>query len=289
MVRPCSIEQRQAFPRTPPTPTSGYIRVTVGEVLVVAVLLVLGLAYVLWTHLPFTRSPRDLKAVVAEWLTTSPEQLQCAAITVAAVNQGIVTLAGRITHEGQRQALYRGLKNLKGVTAVNDMFRIVPRPLCEVMDLLEPFKQVATEQGLRVQARLNKAEALPLYMRGENLVIEIKSFTDSPSYVYVDYYTADQAVSHLFPNQDEPHNVLEPHGTYTVGHVQGLRPWRIAPPFGLELVTVMTSKTPLLPASRFVLGEPVQAYVDLLRHAIRSVPPVDLAVTFHLITTRERL
>jgi hypothetical protein len=43
------------------------------------------------------------------------------------------------------------------------MLQIVPWPLCEVVEILEPLQEHAKAQLLGVSMRLNKPEAKPVY------------------------------------------------------------------------------------------------------------------------------
>lgn len=255
--------------------------------------LLIGVPLALLLFYAFVQTPRtklDLAAQVRQWMAERPELLQCATVVVETVNvqTGVVDLSGRVAHEAQRTEIRTGVQSISGVTKVNDTFHIIPRPFCEVVELLEPIKKYAEDNNSGLGVRLGKPDPLPLYTRGEQLVVEIKGPATFQSHVYVDYYTADGAVSHLFPNADEARNVLDPHGSYIVGDLKGPKQWNIAPPYGLELVTVIASKTPLFSPPRFDLGESTRDYLGLLRQALRSVPPADVTATFHFITTRDQ-
>jgi hypothetical protein len=137
---------------------------------------------------------------------------------------------------------------------------------------------------------LNKQGSPPLYVAGESLTIDVTTPAKFQSYVYVDYYTADGQVGHLFPNAVEPRHVFAPNSVYTVGKPGDPQrvAWKIEPPFGLELVSVIASKTPLFQNPRYD-PEQTQAYLEALRRGLpKDAADADIAATFGFITTRDR-
>jgi Domain of unknown function (DUF4384) len=157
-----------------------------------------------------------------------------------------------------------------------------------VLDLLEPLMSRNEKQGLGLTASLDKAGNPPLYYNSEFFSIAVKAPAKFESYVYVDYYSTDETVGHLFPNAVETSNRLAPNSPYTVGQPNGPRQWRIMPPFGRDLVTVIASKAQLFAQAR-TESEPVRAYLKDLRQALaRDRSASDLAATFYFIQTQDR-
>jgi type VI secretion system protein ImpK len=234
------------------------------------------------------RPPFDLQAAVRQWLAQHPESTRCSKLQVDVVDvkAGSVRLGGRVASEAQQVEIRQGLQSIKGVAQVNDTTQIIPRPFCEVVELLEPLKEYTETQRVGVLMQLNKQEARPVYRRGENLLVSIQTPAAFDSYLYVDYYTADQQVVHVFPNPAQSTNVMKPGASFTIGDLTGPLPWRISPPFGLELVTVMASKTPLFLPPR-VDPEPAQAYLDMLRQALDRGSQAEVSATFSFITTQD--
>jgi hypothetical protein len=154
-----------------------------------------------------------------------------------------------------------------------------------VVELLEPFE--AGQQPSGVSVSLNKAGAYPVYYDKENLVVEVKAHTMFAGYVYVDYFTTDRVVWHMFPNPKEQKNLVQPGSVLTVGDISGPVPWGIAPPFGLELVTVVTSKTPLFSPPRDDT-ESAEAFLYGLRQALARSVKADVTATLHFMLTQER-
>jgi type VI secretion system protein ImpK len=207
---------------------------------------------------------------------------QCARVSVGLPAGGVVELGGRVTGEAQRSDIRRVVQEVKGVTQVNEALQIIPPPFCEVLDLLEPIKKSGEDQGVGFVAQLNKTGDLLVYYSGENLVITGKTPSKFESYIYVDYYTTDGMVAHLLPDlHGETMNRFGPNRSLTLGQAS----WVIRPPFGLELMTVMASKTALFAAPRG--DEPAEAYLHELRQVLpKEASKAEVAATFHVITTR---
>jgi len=162
----------------------------------------------------------------------------------------------------------------------------VPQLLCTVIELLEPLKQRGEKQELGLLARLNKLESLPSYVAGEDLDVRVQTLTRFDSFVYVDYYSADGTVVHLFPSSQEAMQRLGRSQALTVNQING-RPLEIQAPFGIELVTVVASTTPLFLTLR-AGSEDVEGYVDALRWALAQEGAGTIrTATFSWLTTRD--
>jgi type VI secretion system protein ImpK len=212
-------------------------------------------------------------------------QQQCARVTVG-VQAGVVDLRGRVASANQGADIRKIVESVKGVTQVTEKFDIIPRPFCAVLDLLEPIKKQAEDRRIDLVTSLNKTGNLPDYNDQDSLVIRGKTPTQFDSYVYVDYYSADGMVGHLLPNLKERTNRLGSNASLTVGQPGGPQPLLIsAQPPGLELITVIASKTPLFSGLRN--NEPAELYLKELSQALakENVKP-DVTATFHFIRTK---
>jgi type IV/VI secretion system ImpK/VasF family protein len=253
------------------------------------ILIPIMLALIYWFWLAPTPVPvAPLAERVQQWLDSHPEVLACAKITKVDVQADVVSLSGRVADEAQSAAIRKGLLSLDRGIQVKDTLQTIPRPFCEVLDLLEPFKKRNEDQVFGLTASLNKQGDLPLYVGNENFLVEVKTPAKFDSYVYVDYYSTDESVGHLFPNEKETSNRLGPNRSYTVGQLNGPHPWLILPPFGRDLVTVIASKTPLFLQQR-PASETATAYLKELRQALpRDVSTSETAATFYFIKTQEQ-
>jgi Domain of unknown function (DUF4384) len=258
---------------------------------------VIGLGVAIWAvyrflHLSRTPPCPPVSEIEAQ-IRRDPAAQQCADLSVE-VDRCVVKLQGRLESEENRARLRSVVQNIRGITFVNDtLMRIVEAPFCEVLDILEPVQKHAETHafGLKVRLVNKEGKKSPVYVQGENLIIEVTTPAQFESFVYVDYYSTDGQVQHLFPNIKEPLNLLPPRGVYTVGqpddkHVE----WKPLPPFGRELISVIVTKQPLIftPKAPRYDPESARSYLGQLRQAIpRDLAQAEIAATFYTIETRK--
>ena len=162
----------------------------------------------------------------------------------------------------------------------------VPEHLCAVIKLLEPVKQRGDAQDLGLLMRLNKPDSVPSYVARDDLAIWVQAPNKFDSFVYVDYYTSAGTVVHLFPTPEEAMQRLGRWQALTVDQIQG-QPLEIQAPFGIELVTVVASQTPLFLNPR-AGTEDSETYVNALRQVLnQEEAKTTVAATFFLLTTHD--
>jgi len=155
-----------------------------------------------------------------------------------------------------------------------------------VIKLLEPLKQRGEGQELGLLMRLNKSDSVPSYVARDDLAVLIQTPSKFDSFVYVDYYSADGTVVHLFPTPPEAMHRVGRSQALTVHQLNG-RPLEIQAPFGIELVTVVASQTQLFLNPR-AGAEESAAYVNALRQVlIQEEAKTTITATFSLLTTRD--
>jgi type IV/VI secretion system ImpK/VasF family protein len=192
----------------------------------------------------------------------------CASINVAGIDKGAVALSGHVVSDEERDEVRRKVLSVRRVTAVSDDFTVIPRPFCEVMEVLGPFKDMSDKQGFTLAINPSKG-CNSTYYKGENLAVNITA-TKVLHYVYVDYYVADrEMVAHLLPNPQEPDNALDNSPSLTVGAANDKAQWLIQPPFGREMVTVISSPKPLFSPPRLE-PETASDYLLSLRKALAA-------------------
>lgn len=269
-----------------------------GLALLLAVPLVVFLALVIGGR---TNSGSDVKSGpeepgLAQRLekALTPYQQQCTKISIESVDAqtGVVSLGGLVTGEAQRAEIRKLVQSIKGVTRVNDLSQVVLRIFCEVIDLLEPLRDRSEKQGTGLAMRLNKPGGNPVYYSDELLSIEVRAPAKFESYLYVDYYSTDAKVTHLFPNGLERMRLFPRNDSYTVGQpgYPDRKEWKIQPPPGLELVTLIASSARLFPPQRFGLEtEEGGTYLNELRRVLpNDISKGEVAATFHFITNQDR-
>ena len=262
-----------------------------GVIWVIVLGVVLWAVYRYW-HLSSTPPCPSLAEIEAQ-IRQEPSLQQCADITVE-INSCIVRVQGRMESPDQLARLRGVVQNMKGITYINDTsVRFVEAPFCEVIDLLEPVQKHAATNNFGLKVRMvNKDAKKPLvYVQGENLIVEVTTPAKFESFVYVDYYSTDGQVQHLFPNPQEVLNLFPAESVYTVGQPDGRHAeWKPLPPFPCEYITVIATKQPLVftPRRPRYDPEPARSYIDQLRQAIpRDLAQTEIAAAFYPIETRK--
>lgn len=278
------IEKITAQPYEVHPPIGRPVRYPLTRLLLQAGLVLLVTVPLVFFGLKTCSGPPATLQIDAQAIQQRLAQQPCARVSVG-VQGGVVELGGRVASASQGAEIRKIVESVKGVTQVKEKFDIIPRPFCAVLDLLEPIKKQAEDRGIDLVTSLNKAGNLPDYYDKESLVIKGKTPTQFDSYVYVDYYGADGMVGHLLPNLKETTNRLESKGSLVVGQPGGPQPLLIsAQPPGLELITVIASKTSLFSGLRN--NESAESYLKELSQALsKENVKLDVTATFHFIRT----
>ena len=157
-------------------------------------------------------------------------------------------------------------KRLADVTGVRQVTRtdlhLVGEPYCRVLELLDrPELRRSDDQSQTIAAIAQPAQSGVLTLKaGMPLALQLTG-PDYPSYVYVDYFTADGRVYHLLPTASLSDHRLRPNERLTIGgqNGRGVKA-TIGPPFGLDLVVALASDVPLWAQARPV-AESADAYL----------------------------
>jgi type VI secretion system protein ImpK len=282
LLEPLDFEKRQEYvtpqpylvqapQRKPPRPGSSPYWLAAPALAVAALLL-----YFLW---PASLNPQEVRNAVRGF--------DCARIEVAAIDKGVVMLTGRVASDVERDDVLRKVASIHGVKAVSDDFTIIPRPFCEVMEILAPFHDSQSRHATTLDIRPTKG-CDSTYYRGENLEVDISA--EKPlHYLYVDYYVADrEMVAHMLPNPQESSNSIDASSTLRIGAPGNKAQWQIQPPFGREMLAVISSPKPLFSPPRLD-PETANDYLISSRKALKTEaadPAVVAAYCF--ITTLDR-
>jgi|SRR5579863_725753 len=222
--------------------------------------LALAAALLLYLLIPRGPNPQDIEDAVGA--------LKCAQITIASIDHGLVTLNGHIESDEQRDLLGQKVEAVRGVKGVNDdAVKTIPRPFCVVMGTLAPLRMANEKTAFQLEARPSKG-CDTTYHNGDRLVVEVTA-TKPLNYVYVDYYVADREhVVHMFPNDQRPDGVVKDAPAVTIGGDADKSLWQIQEPFGVEMVTVISSPRPLFTPKR-PLSEDAVEYMALLHGVLQ--------------------
>jgi len=169
----------------------------------------------------------------------------CSALDVSAdEDKGTVKVDGYVSRADDVAAVKQRVDAVEGVKSSNVNVQLRIWPHCEVVEILKTYKarNDDTGHGLQVTPSTGHSDR---FIEGENIVVKLQQ-ANYDGYLYVDYYTVNGAVAHIYPNAGEPGSgrQLQSGEVFEVG-ATSTKSWTVCPPLGQELITVIASPTPL--------------------------------------------
>lgn len=230
--------------------------------LALAILLPLGaLLYFLLT--------RPTPAPLEPQVQTALKEFTCARLNFNVGPDGQIRVSGHVAQQTDLARLQQRVASIKDVNGVNlDKVTVLIWPFCEVVDLLDPHKHDNEQQktGLRIAPSGHSNQ----YTQGEYLALSLTA-PNQNVYVSVDYFTRDGYVVHMVPNGLDSSNSMSAGQKLTIGDpsLPNKRNWKIQPPLGQEMVTIVSSQHPLFNQPR-PESEPAAAYLPAFKQAIAN-------------------
>ena len=172
-------------------------------------------------------------------------KFECADIkTSVDEDKGTVKLSGYVSRPDDMSAVRQQITSIEGVKAVDTQLQLRIWPHCEVVKLLEPFKARNDDSGQHLVITPSTGHS-DRFIEGENVIVKLQQ-PNYDGYLYVDYYTVNGAVAHIYPNAGEPNSgrLLKALEQFEVGATAN-KMWTVCAPFGQELITVISSPKPL--------------------------------------------
>lgn len=189
-------------------------------------------------------------------------QFECAALSATLEKNGRVAVNGHVSSDADLERLSQDLAGF-GFGPEANQAAIFAWPHCEAVEILQGFTASGRDPGGAPTIRpFNHGQR---YSQGENMVIEATAPTDMAAFVYVDFVQQDGTVVHLSPTDGKAANRLDAGTQLILG--QGAQRYRVEPPFGTEMVMVVSSPVPLFDGPRPQV-EPAMVYLGALRAAL---------------------
>lgn len=229
--------------------------------LVVALLIpLLYLAWFLLTPAP-KRGP-NVAQLVDERLRSYP----CSELASTVDDDGKVTVSGFVARPEEIEQVRRDVRAIDGVKDSSFDVKVRIWPHCEVIALLNPYRERNLDERMGLQVKPTTGHS-DRFFNGERIIVELQQ-ANYDGYLYVDYYSVEGQVAHLFPNAMEPDSgrLLKAGERFNVGEAE--RTWSIGAPFGQELITVIASPTPLFDGQRPEIEDDARGYVELLKEKL---------------------
>jgi len=212
--------------------------------------------------------PRETGPSVADLVQGQLQAYACADLSAQVADNGATAVSGFVSRPEDIVRVQTDIAAIKGVRAPTFDVKVRIWPHCEVVEVLKPYhaRNVERRHGLQVTPTTGHSDR---FMEGERVTVKLAQ-ADYDGYLYVDYYTVDGSVIHLYPNKREPESgrLIRSGEQFNVGEKipEG---WIVGPPFGQELITVVSSPTPLY-ASERPEYEPASTYLPKLREFLEA-------------------
>lgn len=183
----------------------------------------------------------------------------CSDLQVSAdEDKGTVNVDGYVSRADDIAGVKQRIDGVEGVksSAVNVQLRIWPH--CEVVKLLSRYKARNDDSGYGLTVTPSTGHS-DRFLEGERVIVNLQN-ANYDGYVYVDYWFVDGNMAHIYPHRNEPESgrLIQSGERFMVGDTE--EGWVVSAPFGQELITVITSPTPLYDSEL----EPVQKAEDYL-------------------------
>lgn len=231
--------------------------------MVVALLIPLG--YLAWFYLtPAPQRGPNVQQLVDAQL----RNYACSELSASVDTEGAVTVSGFVSKPAEIEQVRRDIAAIDGVESGQYDIRVRIWPHCEVIALLKPYSERNINQNMGLQVTPTTGHS-DRFIEGERIIVKLQQ-ANYDGYLYVDYYTVEGQVAHLYPNALEPNSSrrLRAGEQFNVGEAG--RSWTIGPPFGQELITVIASPTPLFDALRPEIEPDARTYLSLLRARLEA-------------------
>jgi type IV/VI secretion system ImpK/VasF family protein len=170
----------------------------------------------------------------------------CSDLKIDEVNEdkGTVKVSGYVSRADDISAVKQRINGVEGVKTATADVQLRIWPHCEVVKLLERYKERNSDSGYGLAITPSTGHS-DRFIENENVIAKLQQ-ANYDGYVYVDYFTVTGQVAHMYPNTGEPESgrLIRSGEEFEAGATP-TKTWTVAPPFGQELITVISSPTPL--------------------------------------------
>jgi len=158
-------------------------------------------------------------------------------------DKGTVKVTGHVSRADDISGVKQRIASLEGVKSADVQVQLRIWPHCEVVKILEPFEARNKDSGYGLTVTPSTGHS-DRFIEGEKVTIKVTQ-ANFDGYLYVDYYFVDGNMAHIFPHPNEPESgrLVKAGETLVIGATD--EGWVVGAPFGQELITVISSPTPL--------------------------------------------
>ncbi len=200
----------------------------------------------------------------------------------AVIANGSIYLTGYSARQSATTSLISALKQKTGIDRIQNNIADVSADKC---GLLETYRSAwRSNQGSQPGATLSTRNPGNVFRDEERVIIDLTT-SDYPSHLYIDFFLLDGTVLHMIPSAFNPDNQAPAHYEATIGE---LGDWAAAPPYGEEIVVMLSSSLPLFKNQRLE-HENTDSYLAALSRELKRAskkPDTRITASFLLVNTR---
>lgn len=229
-------------------------------------------------------TPAPWPVEVVSGLRSALGALPCAVLDVAVDGTGRLTISGTTAQVADPSRIQQLVESVADGRPFVTRVGLANRSLCEPLDLIAPLRALnagQTAPSSLIATQIGASDGA--YVAGQALQVEVKA--PGPALILqVDYFMVDGTVVHLLPNPLETSGKVAAGKTRRLGDpMAGGRYWTVGPPFGVELIMVVATETPLFATPRLE-AESASAYLADLKAALASAGPTARADARFIVT-----
>lgn len=200
----------------------------------------------------------------------------------AVINDDAIHLTGYSAQASATSDLITAIKQKAGSHRIQNGIVDVSADKCT---LLETYRSAwRSNQGSKHGATLSSRNSGNVFRHEERLIIDLTT-SNYPSYLYIDFFLQDGTVLHMIPSPFNQDNQAPARYKAAIGD---LGDWVAAPPFGEEMVVMLSSSVPLFNNER-PEHEDAKIYLGALSRELErasKIPDTRIGASFLLITTK---
>ncbi|HVC54770.1 MAG TPA: protein kinase [Stellaceae bacterium] len=186
----------------------------------------------------------------------------CADLSYTVGPDRTASVSGYVKSDDDLVGLRQQLAAVTGVSSLDFAVRRRVWPYCEAAALLQPLiGHGSAAATIRLAAAGGRADA------GSPLMLDLRA-PGFDSYVYVDYFRADGAIVHLFPNAKDWFNLRPARNRFALGRPPMKDCWTFAGKPGKQMITLTASRHPLFTAA-LPAQDNAKDYLPRLKNALK--------------------
>jgi hypothetical protein len=212
--------------------------------------------------------------------------MNCAAIHVRPSADGTMAVFGSVADEESRAKLRTIAATLPAAQRPALSVDIIPAPLCHSVVQIDNLPRDGVAAAGVIEAKLLGD---PVLHENQPIQVEVDSQASYPIVVRIDYFTLDDQVLHMWPNEFISATQVAPGEKKKFLHRRPDGPdpdWLVGgAPFGTELISVIATPRPLNLGAKRPMIESATTYLKDLTNALRlmratGAQPALVATTF---------